>query len=169
LFAFEPIEIMFTAVLPSILYELFLGVDSVFAGANIEAEARTRTLRRIFMKINKLLLCVILVCFSAPLSLAKDKADVRDITGCLSKGDDANEFLLTGTDGSTWEVRSSKVALADHVGHTVTATGVVSNATMHNMKEDAKDAAKDSGMTKSDNEHGHLKVTAVKMVSESCK
>ncbi len=121
------------------------------------------------MKINKLLLCVILACFSAPLSLAKDKADVRDITGCLSKGDDANEFLLTGTDGSTWEVRSSKVALADHVGHTVTATGVVSNATMHNMKEDAKGAAKDSGMTKSDNEHGHLKVTAVKMVSESCK
>ena len=32
---------MFTAVLPSMLYELFLGVDSVFAGANIEAEART--------------------------------------------------------------------------------------------------------------------------------
>jgi hypothetical protein len=68
--------------------------------------------------------------------------------GCLSKGDSANEFLLTGNDGSTWEVRSSKIALAEHVGHTVTATGVVSNATMHNMKEDAKDAAKDSGATK---------------------
>jgi hypothetical protein len=92
-----------------------------------------------------------------------------DITGCLSKGDSANEFLLTGTDGSTWEVRSSKVALAEHVGHTVTATGVVSNAAMHNMKEDAKDAAKDSGMKKTDDEHGHLKVTAVKMVSDSCK
>ena len=74
----------------------------------------------------------------------------------------ANEFLLTGDDGSTWEVRSSKIALAGHVGHTVTATGVVSNATMHNMKEDAKDAAKDSGMAKSAEEHGHLKVTAVR-------
>jgi hypothetical protein len=61
------------------------------------------------------------------------------------------------------------VALAEHVGHTVTATGVVSNATMHNMKEDAKDAAKDSGMKKSDTEHGHMKITDVKMVSESCK
>jgi hypothetical protein len=123
------------------------------------------------MKINKLVLCMILVCFSATLSLAKDKdkADVRDVTGCLSKGDDANEFLLAGSDGSTWEVRSSKVALAEHVGHTVTATGVVSNASMHNMKEDAKDAAKDSGMAKSNDEHGHMKVTAVKMVSESCK
>jgi len=100
---------------------------------------------------------------------AKEKADVRDVTGCLAKGDSANEFMLTGEDGSTWEVRSSKVALGEHVGHTVTATGVVSNATAHNLKEDAKDAAKDSGMKKSNTEHGHLKVTDVKMVSDSCK
>ena len=118
------------------------------------------------MKI-KLLLCVLLA--GCTFGFAKDKADVRDVTGCLSKGDSANEFLLTGTDGSTWEVRSSKVALAEHVGHTVTATGVVSNATAHNMKEDAKDVAKDSGMKKSDTEHGHMKITDVKMVSESCK
>jgi len=100
---------------------------------------------------------------------AKEKADVRDVTGCLAKGDSAKEFMLTGDDGSTWEVKSSKVALAEHVGHTVTATGVVSNATAHNLKEDAKDAAKDSGMKKSNTEHGHLKVTDVKMVSNSCK
>jgi hypothetical protein len=118
------------------------------------------------MKI-KLLLCVVLA--GCTFGLAKDKADVRDVTGCLSKGDSAKEFLLTGTDGSTWEVRSSKVALAEHVGHTVTATGVVSNATAHTLKEDAKDAAKDSGMKKSDTEHGHMKITDVKMVSESCK
>jgi hypothetical protein len=118
------------------------------------------------MKIN-LLLCVILA--GCTFGFAKEKADVRDITGCLSKGDSANEFLLTGNDGSTWEVRSSKVALAEHVGHTVTATGVVSNATMHNMKEDAKDAAKDSGMKKSAAEHGHMKITDVKMVSDSCQ
>ena len=121
------------------------------------------------MKANRLILCLLLASFGTSLGFAKSKDDVRDITGCLSKGDSANEFLLTGDDGSTWEIRSSKVALADHVGHTVTATGVVSNATMHNMKEDAKDAAKDSGMTKSDKEHGHLKVTDVKMVSESCQ
>src|ERR1700694_1498568 len=120
------------------------------------------------MKI-KLLLCVILIGCTFGLAKEKEKGAVRDITGCLSKGDSAKEFLLTGKDGSTWEVRSSKVALADHVGHTVTATGVVSNARMHNMKEDAKDAAKDSGMTKSEAEHGHMKITDVKMVSESCK
>lgn len=116
---------------------------------------------------NKLLMCVILA--GCMFAFAKEKADVRDITGCLAKGDSANEFLLSGNDGSTWEVHSSKVALAEHVGHTVTATGVVSNATAHNMKEDAKDAAKDSGATKTNDEHGHLTVTQVKMVSDSCK
>ena len=115
----------------------------------------------------KLVFCVILA--ACTFGVAKEKADVRDVTGCLAKGDSAKEFMLTGNDGSTWEVRSSKVALAEHVGHTVTATGVVSNATAHNMKEDAKDAAKDSGMKKTDTEHGHLTVTEVKMVSDSCK
>ncbi len=117
-----------------------------------------------------ILLCFILVAsLSAFAGDTKDKDKVRDITGCLSKGDDANEFLLTATDGSTWEVRSDKVPLTEHVGHTVTATGVVSHAKMHNMKEDAKEAAKDSGMKKSDAEHGHMTITDVKMVSDSCK
>ncbi len=118
------------------------------------------------MKIN-LVFCAILAC--SVFGFAKDKASVRDVTGCLAKGDSAKEFMLTGTDGSTWEVRSSKVDLAEHVGHTVTATGVVSNATAHNMKEDAKDAAKDSGMKKTNDEHGHLTVTEVKMVRETCQ
>ena len=102
-------------------------------------------------------------------STPKPKAEVRNITGCLSQGDSADEFLLTGKDGSTWEVRSTKVTLADHVGHTVTAHGVVSNSTMHNMKEDAKSAAVDSGVKKNDTEHGHLKISSLKMVSSSCK
>jgi len=117
----------------------------------------------------KLVLWTMLIFVGTSLGFGKGKATVRDVTGCLSKGDSAKEFLLTGSDGSTWEVRSSRVALAEHVGHTVTATGVVSNAKIHNLKEDAKDAAKDSGMKKSDAEHGHLTVTKVKMVSESCK
>lgn len=101
-------------------------------------------------------------------SSPKPKSDVRTITGCLSKGDSAGEYLLTGKDGSTWEVRSTKVALGDHVGHTVSAHGVVSHAKLHNMKEDAKDAAVDSGVKKNDTEHGHLNVTSLRMVGESC-
>ncbi|PYV81403.1 MAG: hypothetical protein DMG93_15425 [Acidobacteria bacterium] len=111
-----------------------------------------------------------LICTASALMLAGDKgkSDTRSITGCLSQGDSAKEFNLKADDGSTWELRSSTVVLSEHVGHQVTATGVVSNATAHNMKEDTKDMAHDTGMTKENKEHGHLKVTDVKMVSDSC-
>ena len=93
----------------------------------------------------------------------------RTLTGCLQKGDDAKEFNLTTGKGGTWEIKSDSVDLAPHVGHTVTVTGVVSNAAMHGVKEDAKAEAKEHGMDKNSTEHGHLTVTHVKMVSDSCK
>jgi hypothetical protein len=127
-------------------------------------------------KVTKFLLALILAGLGIALSFAQDttnqsksKADIRTITGCLSKGDSADEFMLAGNDGSIWEVRSSQVSLAGHVGHTITATGVLSNAKLHNLKEDAKDAAKDSGMKKDNSEHGHLTITEVKMLSDSCQ
>jgi hypothetical protein len=128
-------------------------------------------------KMSRLIMCLILAGLTVSWAIAqegsdsKSKSDVRTITGCLSKGDSADEFVLTGNDGSTWEARGHKsgVNLANHVGHTITATGVVSNATAHNMKEDAKDAAHDSGMKKSNTEHGHLKITDVQMVSDTCQ
>ena len=32
-------------------------------------------------------------------AMAKSKSNVRDVTGCLSKGDSAKEFLIKGNDG----------------------------------------------------------------------
>lgn len=100
----------------------------------------------------------------------KDKAEARTVTGCLAKGDTGNsdEFVLTAQDGSMWDLSSKSVSLAEHVGHTVTVTGDVAHATMHNMKEDAKDAAHDVGMKKENKESGNLKVSSLKMVSDSC-
>ena len=122
--------------------------------------------------MRSLLFCLLLICTASVLvtqdASAKGKSDTRTITGCLSQGDSAKEFNLKADDGSTWEVRSSAVSLADHVGHKISATGVVSNATAHNMKEDTKDMAHDTGATKENNEHGHLKITDVQMVSDSC-
>jgi len=128
-------------------------------------------------KLSRMLLCVVLLGMTSAWVVAQDsdsgaksKNEVRSITGCLSQGDNAKEYLLASSDGSTWEVRSNNaVDLSSHVGHTIEAKGVVTNAKMHNMKEDAKDMAKDSGMKKSDTEHGHLKVTSVRMVSDSCQ
>jgi hypothetical protein len=94
---------------------------------------------------------------------------VRTIKGCLSKADDPKEYNLTGTDGSTWELKSDAVKFAPHVGHTVTVTGVVSNAALHGTKEDIKDEAKEHGVDKGSTEHGHMTVTNLKMVSESCE
>jgi hypothetical protein len=45
--------------------------------------------------------------FAAQAAPSQDKSDdVRSVTGCLSKGDSAREFKITGEDGSTWEVTS---------------------------------------------------------------
>jgi hypothetical protein len=94
---------------------------------------------------------------------------VRTLKGCLTKAGDRNEYNLTGADGSTWEIKSDAVKLAPHVGHTVSVTGVVSNAAMHGAKEDIKGEAKEHGVDKDATEHGHMTVTGLKMVSESCE
>jgi hypothetical protein len=91
-------------------------------------------------------------------------AKVRKITGCLAKGDSENEYTITTAGRNTWEVKSDAVDFGPHVGHTVTVTGTVNNATVHAAKEKAKEKTMDNPA-----EHGHLTVTSMKMVSESCK
>src|SRR6202022_2255935 len=83
----------------------------------------------------------------------------RTLTGCLQKGDDANEYKLTTAKGGTWEIKSDSLNLGDHVGHKVEVTGVVSHAKMHGVKEDAKSEAKEHGVDKHSTEHGHITVT----------
>ena len=90
-------------------------------------------------------------------------AKVRKITGCLSKGDSSNEYQLTGDTGSTWEVKSDAVDFAPYVGHTVRVIGTVNNAPAHALKEKAKEKTQDNPA-----EHGHMTVTGVKNVSDSC-
>jgi hypothetical protein len=93
----------------------------------------------------------------------------RTLTGCLQKGEDPNEYNFTAKGGATWEIKSDSVKLDDHVGHTVTITGVVSNAKEHAMKEDTKDEMKEHGMDKNATEHGHMTVTDLTMVSDTCQ
>ncbi len=92
----------------------------------------------------------------------------RTLTGCLQKGEDANEFNLSAKDGGTWEVKSDSVKLDEHVGHTVKIVGVVSNAMAHGMKEDTKEEMKEHGMDKHAKERGHMTVTDLTMVSATC-
>ncbi len=127
-------------------------------------------------KWTRVLLCVVVVAFTSLWALGQDdtsnksKGEVRKVTGCLTKSGSGDEYLLTATDGSTWEVHENNaVNLASHVNQTVDLKGVVSNEKMHNMKEDAKDMASDTGATKPKAEHGHLKATNIHKVSDSCQ
>jgi hypothetical protein len=125
------------------------------------------------VKVAMALLALFMFVGTAGLATAQDTTKtthkkVRTVTGCLHKGDDANEYELTTAKGGTWEVKADSLSLGDHVGHTVRITGVVSNAKMHGMKEDAKAEAREHGMEKDSTEHGHMTVTHLKMVSGSC-
>jgi hypothetical protein len=126
------------------------------------------------LRITTGLLAVLLLASAVMVAKSDDKDEdskkARTVTGCLQKGDDANEYVLTGNDGSRWEVRSDKVNLAPHVGHTVTITGTASraHAKAHEMKEGAKEEMKEHGMAKSAKESGHLKVANLTMVSATC-
>jgi len=126
-------------------------------------------------KLSRLLLCVVLVGMTSVWALAQDensntKSEVRSITGCLTKSGNGNEYLLTASDGSTWEMhQNGAVDLAKHVGQTVQIKGTVSHEKMHNMKEDAKEMGHDAGAKNNTAEHGHLNVTDIHRVGESCE
>jgi len=92
----------------------------------------------------------------------------RTLTGCLQKGEDANEYNFTAKDGGTWEIKSDSVKLDEHVGHMVKITGVVANATAHGMKEDTKEEMKEHGID-THAERAHMTVTNLTMVSDTCQ
>jgi len=125
--------------------------------------------------MKKVFLCVALACVSSVWMLAQDntadakgKDNTRTETGCLQKTSHSNQYLLTANDGSSWNVQSDTISLVNHVGQTVTLTGAVANSTAHNLKEDTKDMAHDTGVKKDNSEHGKLNVTNVQKVSASC-
>jgi hypothetical protein len=125
------------------------------------------------LKIVTGLIALFMLAGAAGLATAQDATKTthkktRTLTGCLQKGEDANEYNLTTKSGGTWEIKSDSVKLDEHVGHTVKVTGVVPNAMAHGMKEDTKEEMKEHGMDKHAKEHGHLTVTALTMVSDTC-
>jgi hypothetical protein len=89
----------------------------------------------------------------------------KTVTGCLQKGDEAEGFTITGKDGKVWELHSKKVQLAEHVGHTVVVSGTAANRSKEEEEKIEANEKKEYG----EKEHGDLRVSSLKMVSESCK
>jgi hypothetical protein len=89
------------------------------------------------------------------------------VTGCLQKGDEANEFSITGEDGKTYGLRSSSVDLAKHLNHKVTVTGTLKAESAEKEKNESK--AAEATEKKGPPETGDIHVTNLTMVSDSCK
>lgn len=94
---------------------------------------------------------------------AKGKTSV---TGCLQKGDEAGEYSITGQDGKTYGLRSKSVNLSKHLGHKVTVTGTLRPESEENEKGEAK--GNSSGEKGEGAEAGDIRVTTLKMISETC-
>jgi hypothetical protein len=95
------------------------------------------------------------------------------VTGCLQKGDAKGMYSVTDAMGHKHWVMSKNVPLDKHVGHTVTLSG--SSMMADNKMADNKMGA-DSGMKMADNgkmgdktSSSSMDVTALTMVSASCK
>ena len=112
------------------------------------------------------LAAVFAVSFSSAQQMGTEgqKAALQNVTGCLQKGSEPGGFNIVGEDGKIWELHSKKVTLADHVGHTVSVTG--SPEKMSDAQEQKIEASENKEAA--GKEHGDLRVSALKMVSETC-
>jgi len=91
----------------------------------------------------------------------------KTVTGCLQKGHEPGELSITGEDGKTWELSSKTVKLNEHVGHQVTVTGSAHRESKAQEKaEERKEGQIENAAVKG--EYGDLRVTDLKMVSETC-
>jgi len=90
----------------------------------------------------------------------------KTVTGCLQKGDEPGEFSITGEDGKSWGLRSSSVKLDQHVGHQVTVAGTPARETKAEENKEQKEGQVEKASSK--DEYGDLRVTTLKMVSDTC-
>jgi hypothetical protein len=89
----------------------------------------------------------------------------QTVTGCLQKGLENKGYFLLTADGQHWELYpTSKVSLAEHVGHTVTVTGTVAKRSA--VQEEKSQPYEKKEIT--GKEHADLNVSSLKMVSETC-
>ncbi len=113
-------------------------------------------------KISGAIACAVLLAGLSQPTFARGKdstANSATVTGCLTQGDEPNEYAVKGEDGKTYGLKSSKVALAQHLNHKVTVTGSVSH-------EKEKTKVSKNGKPEEDM---HMKVAELKMVSNSCQ
>lgn len=92
-------------------------------------------------------------------SQSKNSANSVTATGCLAKGNEANEYELTTPEGKKYALMApGKVDLSKHVGHKVEVTGTPAAE----KKEKGESAASEAA------EGQHLRVRNLKHISDTC-
>jgi len=86
------------------------------------------------------------------------------VTGCLQKGDEAGEYSITD-DGKTYGLRSKSVDLSKHVGHKVSVTGTMKAESEAGERSETSE----KNEAKETKEAGDIRVSNLKMISESCQ
>jgi hypothetical protein len=85
------------------------------------------------------------------------------VTGCLKQGSDAGGYYIMGDDGKMYELMGK--GLSAHINHKVTVTGMQTTMShAQEQKREATEKSEASGATVVD-----MKVSSLKMVSESCQ
>jgi len=93
--------------------------------------------------------------------------EAKTVTGCLQKGDEPGEFALKADDGKLWELKSSSVKLEEHLGHKVSVTGSATEESRAEEKAEKREGEVEKAASKE--EYGDIRVTSLKMISDSCK
>ncbi len=122
-------------------------------------------------KLKKALLCLAPLVFlsllptllSAQDNMSMGGKQSMSATGCLKQGSHPDGFYLMGQDGKMYELMGS--GLAAHVNHTVTVTG--HEVKLSHAQEEKKEATEKAEA--GDKPYVDMKVSSVKMVSESCQ
>ena len=104
--------------------------------------------------------------YAAPQPANDKESATQTITGCLKKGVEAEGYYLISNGKKHWELYpESGVALAEHVGHTVTVTGTVAHRSAEQEQVSQPNEKKEIGNL----QHADLNVTSVKHVSDTCE
>jgi hypothetical protein len=105
-------------------------------------------------------------CLATPgLAQTKKTSEKRTVTGCLQKGEEADEFSITGEDGKRYDLTSSAVNLSKHLGHRVTVTGTFKAESAEKEEQEKEEYGKKGGGS----EAGDIRVETLKMVSDKCQ
>ncbi len=125
------------------------------------------------MRLKQLPVLIAVVVALALCSFASGKQGTEDqtaatgktitATGCLASGMSPDQFTLAGDDGQSYQLQSTNVPLAEHVGQKVTVSGTpASGAPPADKPGTQKSSARHSGSAS-------LQVKDVQEVSPTCK